>query len=58
MPPELGYPPGYPPAVVNTYMNQTFQYMLATTDPATGYPSDDYRLVQRFAWYSVNDKST
>jgi hypothetical protein len=48
---------GYPPAVVNDFMRRTFDYMLTATDPATGYPPDDNRLVQRFAWYATLEPS-
>jgi hypothetical protein len=51
MPPEYGFPA----LRVNQYMNQTFDYLLNTTDPALGDPTDEYRLVQRFAWYSTTD---
>ena len=27
----------------------------SATDERTGYPADDHRLVQRWAWYSLND---
>jgi len=36
------------------YMKGTFQYMLDTRDVALGYAADDYRLVQRWAWFSLN----
>ena len=36
------------------YMRSTFQYMLSTTSESRGYPADGYRLVQRWAWYSLN----
>lgn len=45
----------FSPASVNQFMNDTFDYMLETKDPALGDPNDDYRLIQRFSWYSVND---
>lgn len=48
---------GFPPALVNQYMKQTFDYMLATRSDALGYPADNNRLVQRFAWYSILDPS-
>ncbi len=38
------------------YMEQTFDYMLGTKDSALGYAPDDYRLVQKFVWYSLNDR--
>ena len=48
---------GYPPSRVNQYMNDTFDYMLNTTDPALGDPADNYHLIQRFSWYSVQDQA-
>lgn len=41
---------------VNNFMNWTFNYLLTATDPNIGYPGDNNRLVQRFAWYSVDDE--
>lgn len=40
---------------VNAFMDATFDFLLSATDPNTGYPEDDYRLVQQWAWYSVSD---
>ncbi len=40
---------------VSTFMDETFDYMLNTTDMTHGDPSDGYRLVQRFSWYSAYD---
>jgi hypothetical protein len=44
---------GYAPPVVNHFMTETFDYMLAARDAAAGYVPDGNRLVQRFAWYAV-----
>jgi hypothetical protein len=41
---------------VRTFMYAAFDFMLSQTDGATGYPADDNRLVQRWAWYSLDDK--
>ena len=46
---------GYPPSRVNTFMTRTFDYVLNTKDQVLGNPNDDYRLIQRLSWYSVND---
>lgn len=54
MPPGL-FTPDFDSARVNTFMNQTFDFLMNTTDPNTGYPGDGNRLVQRFAWYSMDD---
>jgi len=45
----------FSPAAINQFMSDTFDYMLSAKDLALGDPNDDYRLIQRFSWYSVND---
>jgi hypothetical protein len=40
---------------VRDYLYATFDYMTTATDPSLGYPADCNRLVQRWAWYSLND---
>ena len=50
---ELGY--GY--ERVRNYMLATFDYFMSARDPSLGYPADDYHLVQRWAWYSLDDDS-
>ena len=42
---------------VREFMLATFDYLLTATDPDTGYPADANRLVQRWAWYSLDDDS-
>ncbi len=37
------------------FMLQSFDFMLSATDFATGLPTDNYHLVQRWFWYSLND---
>ncbi|MGQ9839317.1 MAG: hypothetical protein ACUVR4_02085 [Anaerolineae bacterium] len=44
------------PQVVQDFMIQTFDYFLNTQDCSLGYPADDCRLVERWAWYSLDDK--
>ncbi len=44
---------GYPPDVVAEYLGETFQLLDSLRDGTTGYPGDDFRLVQRWAWYSL-----
>jgi len=39
---------------VRIYMSETFAYLLEATDDKLGYPADGNRLVQRWAWYSLN----
>ncbi len=45
---------GFPPDRVNAFMDATFDYLMTATS-TLGYPADDYRLVQRWAWYSLAD---
>jgi len=47
---------GYDEARVNAYMSATFDWLATATDPQVGDPSDGYRLVQRWAWYSLDDQ--
>jgi hypothetical protein len=48
---ELGY--GYDR--VRNYMLSTFDYFRTARDPSLGYALDDFRLVQRWSWYSLDD---
>ena len=54
-------PDWYRPAVdfsperVNEFMTASFDFVLNEKDETLGNPADDYRLVQRLSWYSVND---
>lgn len=51
MPPEFGFPAER----VNAFMNATYDYMMTAQDPLLGYPGDDYRLVQKWSWFSTYD---
>jgi len=51
MPPEYGFPP----EAVRDFMWGTFDFFLSARDEELGYPEDDYRLVQRWCWYSLAD---
>jgi hypothetical protein len=42
-------------ARVEAFMLNTFDYFMSAKDPELGYPADGNRLVQRWAWYSLND---
>ena len=46
---------GYTDPVVGNFMAESFHFMQTAADPATGYPRDGNRLVQSWAWYSLND---
>ncbi|MGC8826007.1 MAG: CARDB domain-containing protein [Anaerolineae bacterium] len=48
---------GYDYERVRRFMLATFNYFMNATDPEIGYPADGYRLVQRWAWYSLDDPS-
>ncbi len=41
--------------LVIDFMQGTFDFLLNATDPEIGCPSDDYRLIQRWLWYSLNE---
>jgi len=45
---------GYDYRRVRNFMIASFDFMLSATDAATGYPQDENRLVQEFAWFSLN----
>jgi hypothetical protein len=47
---------GFTAERVNAYMNATFDYLLTARDDDLGFPGDENRLVQRWLWYSLNDK--
>jgi hypothetical protein len=42
---------------VKDYLYATFDYLTTATSTSLGYPGDGNRLVQRWAWYSLNDAS-
>jgi hypothetical protein len=42
-------------ADVNGYMTDTMNWLTTVTNPSMGYADDNYHLVQRAAWYSLND---
>ena len=46
---------GFPPERVAVFMTGTFDFFSSAADPEIGYPADDYRLVQLWCWYSLND---
>lgn len=45
---------GYNYTRVRDFMLASFDFMLNTTDAQTGYAADGNRLVQKFAWFSLN----
>jgi hypothetical protein len=48
---------GFSPERVEAFLRASFDFFSNATDPALGYPEDDYRLVQRWCWYSLNDQA-
>lgn len=42
--------------MVIDFMTGSFDYMLRTVDPETGFPGDGNRLVQTWLWYSLNEE--
>ncbi len=48
---------GYTSTRVRDYMRWTFDYFTTTRDLRLGYPADDYHLVQRWAWFSLDVNS-
>ncbi len=48
---------GYDFERVRDYMYNTFNYFLNARDSELGMPDDENRLVQRWAWYSLDDNS-
>lgn len=52
MPPDYGFPPDQ----VERFMLATFEFFRTATDPVLGCPADDYRLVQRWCWFSLADE--
>jgi hypothetical protein len=47
---------GYPPEVVEKYMQTVFDLLLSLQDADTGLPSDENRLVQQWAWFSLDSE--
>jgi len=45
----------FPSVRVSHFMTQTFELFLDETYPEVGYPEDEHRLVQAWAWYSLSD---
>ena len=46
---------GFTPEVVAVYLWDTFTWLGEARDDQIGYPEDDHRLVQRWAWFSLYD---
>jgi len=42
---------------INQFMYDAFEWMHTARDTETGMPADGYRLVQRWTWYSLDDRN-
>lgn len=47
---------GFPQERVQQFMLDTFEFLRTAADPALGHPQDGFRLVQRWCWFSLDDK--
>jgi hypothetical protein len=47
---------GFPLERVQYFMLAAFDFLMSASDARSGYPADENRLVQRWAWYSVADR--
>ena len=50
------YDPAVGNAMVIDFMRSTFDFLLDARDATLGYAADENRLVQRWSWYSLNEK--
>lgn len=46
---------GFPPELIANYLDSTFTWLYTTQDDKIGYPGDNHRLVQKWAWFSLSD---
>jgi hypothetical protein len=51
MPAELGFPPENSAL----FLTESFEWLATASNVDVGYPLDDYRLVQKWAWFSLAD---
>jgi len=51
----LGANDGYTPDIAAQYLRQTTSWLTTATDERLGYPKDENRLVQCWAWFSLAD---
>ncbi len=48
---------GFSPEDISKYLVQSFTWLNMATNTNSGFEEDDYRLVQKYAWFSLNDKN-
>jgi hypothetical protein len=46
---------GFDQEFISKYMLEVNKWMIHYSDPEIGYPEDEFRLVQKFAWFSLSD---
>jgi hypothetical protein len=46
---------GYDPITIRVYLKSSFDWLLTSRDETIGFPQDEFRLVQKFAWFSLHD---
>lgn len=46
---------GYEQEFIADYLLKVNEWMIDAKDPDIGYPNDEYRLIQKFAWFSLAD---
>ena len=45
----------YDYAFISRYMQRSFDFFRTARNTSTGYPEDDYRLVQAWSWFGLNN---
>jgi len=46
---------GFDQEFISNYLLEVNDWMLHYSNPEIGYPEDEYRIVQKFAWFSLSD---
>lgn len=46
---------GFPTEMIADYLEQTFTWLYKAKDVSVGYPEDSFRLIQKWAWFSLSD---
>lgn len=50
---DAAHNPGFTTEQISDYMNQVFEYLATYTSEEYGCPDDDYRMVQKWAWFAL-----
>lgn len=48
---------GFDQEFIADYLLAVNQWMIDYKDPEIGFPQDEYRIIQKFAWFSLSDSS-